>query len=338
MYRSTRSLNSLIFASSHMAHFSCPPEVSAMPRRRSITSQVIGRCIRGGVSCAHGTAASRGRRALAGVAFASPPESARSRSRGRHIDPASLVSRDWAGTTEPRYAVASRRAARRAPARAQRIAGSGGLRAGLPRALTRGPGTRPARTAIDLVLAGHEPFPAIAVDRHWRLVAANEAVELLLRGVDQDLLQQPVNVLRVALHPNGLAPRTVNLVEWRAHLLARLRHQIELTADPELIKLLNELQRYPVAWSAKPPPAPPGAAIVLPFQLQTEHGIVTLISTVTVFGTPIDVTVAELALECFYPADTATADILQRAAAIRRDFRARSGTVSHADGRRSDMQ
>jgi len=170
------------------------------------------------------------------------------------------------------------------------------------------------------------------------LVAANEAVELLLRGVDQDLLQQPVNVLRVALHPNGLAPRTVNLAEWRAHLLARLRHQIELTADPELIKLLNEIQTYPVARSAKPPPAPPGAAIVLPFQLQTEHGIVSLISTVTVFGTPIDVTVAELALECFYPADTATADILQRAAAIRRDFRARSGTVRPADGRRLDRQ
>jgi len=200
------------------------------------------------------------------------------------------------------------------------------------------PALAAARTAIDLVLAGHEPFPAIAVDRHWRLVAANEAVELLLRGVDQDLLQQPVNVLRVALHPNGLAPRTVNLAEWRAHLLARLRHQIELTADPELIKLLNEIQTYPVARSAKPPPAPPGAAIVLPFQLQTEHGIVSLISTVTVFGTPIDVTVAELALECFYPADTATADILQRAAAIRRDFRARSGTVRPADGRRLDRQ
>src|SRR5215469_10066139 len=201
------------------------------------------------------------------------------------------------------------------------------------------PALAAARSAIDLVLDGHEPFPAIAVDRHWRLVAANEAVELLLQGVDQDLLQQPVNVLRLALHPNGLAPRTVNLAEWRAHLLARLRRQIELTADPELIKLLNELQRYPVPRSAKPPSsAQPGAAIVLPFQLQTEHGIVSLISTVTVFGTPIDVTVAELALECFYPADTATADILQRAAAIRRDFRARSGTVRPADGRRLDRQ
>src|SRR5215467_11670524 len=201
------------------------------------------------------------------------------------------------------------------------------------------PALAAARTAIDLVLAGHEPFPAIAVDRHWRLVAANEAVELLLRGVDQDLLQQPVNVLRVALHPNGLAPRTVNLAEWRAHLLARLSRQIELTADAELIKLLNELQRYPAARSAKPPSsASLGAAVVLPFQLQTEHGIVSLISTVTVFGTPIDVTVAELALECFYPADAATADILQRAAAIRRDSRARSGTVRPADGRRLDRQ
>jgi len=201
------------------------------------------------------------------------------------------------------------------------------------------PALAAARAAIDLVLAGHEPFPAIAVDRHWRLVSANKAVGLLLAGVDQDLLRQPVNVLRVALHPNGLAPRTVNLAEWRAHLLARLRRQIELTADPDLIKLLDELQKYPAARSPKPPSAaPPGAAIVLPFQLQTEHGIVTLISTVTVFGTPIDVTVAELALECFYPADAATADILQRAAAIRRDFRARSGTVSPADGGRSDMQ
>ena len=131
------------------------------------------------------------------------------------------------------------------------------------------PALAAARTAIDLVLAGHEPFPAIAVDRHWRLVAANEAVELLLRGVDQDLLQQPVNVLRVALHPNGLAPRTVNLAEWRAHLLARLRRQIELTADPDLIKLLNELERYPVTRSAKPPSsASLDAAVVLPFQLR----------------------------------------------------------------------
>jgi hypothetical protein len=167
------------------------------------------------------------------------------------------------------------------------------------------------------------------VDRHWRLVSANKAVGLLLAGVE-DLLRQPVNVLRVALHPNGLAPRTVNLAEWRSHLLARLRRQIELTADPDLIKLLDELQKYPAARSAKPPSsALSGTAVVLPFQLQTEHGIVSLIGTVTVFGTPIDVTAAELALECFYPADVATADILQRAAAIRRDSQAWSGI---ADG------
>jgi len=131
------------------------------------------------------------------------------------------------------------------------------------------PALAAARAAIDLVLAGHDPFPAIAVDRHWKLVSANMAAGLLLAGVDQDLLRQPVNVLRLALHPNGLAPRTVNLAEWRAHLLARLRRQIELTADPHLIKLLNELERYPVTRSAKPPSsASLGAAVVLPFQLR----------------------------------------------------------------------
>ena len=128
---------------------------------------------------------------------------------------------------------------------------------------SRDPALAAAGTAIDLVLAGHEPFPAIAVDRHWKLVSANKAVGLLLAG-GQDLLRQPVNALRVALHPNGLAPRTVNLAVWRAHLLARLRRQIELTADPDLIELLNELQKYPAARSAKPPSsAPPDAAVVL---------------------------------------------------------------------------
>src|SRR5215471_1037720 len=295
MYRSTRSSNSLIFASSHTAHFSCPPEVSAMPRRRSITSQVIGRCIRGGVSCAmaqqlHGVGEHlrewRLRRRLSQLDLALEADIST-----RHLSfletGRAQPSRDMLLHLAEQLDVPLRE-------RNVLLVAAGYAPVFRERSL-EDPAFAAARTAIDLVLAGHEPFPAIAVDRHWSLVAANEAVELLLRGVNQDLLQQPVNVLRVALHPNGLAPRTVNLVEWRAHLLARLRHQIELTADPELIKLLNELQGYPVARSAKPPPAPPGAAIVLPFQFQTEHGIVTLISTVTVFGTPIDVTVAELA-------------------------------------------
>jgi hypothetical protein len=133
-------------------------------------------------------------------------------------------------------------------------------------------------------------------------------------------MRPPVNVLRLALHPDGLAPRTVNLVEWRMHLLMRLRRQIELTADCKLIELLEELEKYPAPRGGRLPAVPhPAAAVVLPLQLETEHGVVSLISTTTVFGTPIDVTVAELALECFYPADAKTRDILERAAAGRRD-------------------
>jgi transcriptional regulator with XRE-family HTH domain len=174
-----------------------------------------------------------------------------------------------------------------------------------------------ARAAIDLVLAGHEPFPALAVDRHWQQIAANSAVALLAAGVAPHLLQPPINVLRVALHPEGLAPRTLNLAEWRAHLLARLRRQIELSADPALIDLLRELETYPAPSVGRRHAADAGTAetAVLPFRLETDHGVVSLFSTVTIFGTPIDVTVAELALECFYPADPATAAILRRAAA-----------------------
>jgi hypothetical protein len=165
-----------------------------------------------------------------------------------------------------------------------------------------------------------------AVDRHWNLVCANRAVELLLTGISDDLMRPPVNVLRLALHPEGLAPRTRNLAEWRMHLLARLRRQVELTADPALIELLKELETYPAPRGGRPPASDRrGAAVVLPFELQTAHGILSLFSTTTVFGTPIDVTVAELALECFYPADAATAHILQRTAATRCDMPALPG-------------
>ena len=175
------------------------------------------------------------------------------------------------------------------------------------------------RTAIDLVLAGHEPYPAVAVDRRWNLVSANQAVGLLIAGVSEKLMRPPVNALRLALHPEGLAPRTVNLAEWRSHLLVRLRRQIEMTADAELIALLKELETYPAPHGGhlvQPPPA--AAAVLLSLRLQTGEGLLSLFSTVTVFGTPIDVTVAELALECFYPADAATAEILQRMAKTRR--------------------
>jgi transcriptional regulator with XRE-family HTH domain len=177
------------------------------------------------------------------------------------------------------------------------------------------PALAPARQAIDLVLAGHEPFPALAVDRHWTLVAANKAIAPLLTGVsDEGLLKPPVNVLRLALHPNGLAPHTANLPEWREHLLERLRHQIVVTGDAGLAELLAELEAYPVGASRRATKVRDYGGIVVPFELRTETGLLTFFSTVTVFGTPVDITLSELALESFFPANAETADILRRLA------------------------
>ena len=172
-----------------------------------------------------------------------------------------------------------------------------------------------ARQAVERVLKGHEPFPALAVDRHWQLVSANANVAPLLAGVDEALLKPPVNVLRLSLHPSGLAPRIANLTEWRAHLLMRLRTQIGQTADAVLIDLLAELSKFPATNMLKPlmpPPRDESAGVFVPFQLVTDAGKLSFLSTTTVFGTPIDVTLSELALECFFPADEATAQALQR--------------------------
>jgi transcriptional regulator with XRE-family HTH domain len=175
-----------------------------------------------------------------------------------------------------------------------------------------------ARQAVELVIQGHAPYPALAVDRHWTLVAANDAVPLMLAGVDAALLRPPVNVMRLALHPEGLAPRIVNLPEWRNHLLERVRRQVEASADPVLVALLDELRGYPVPYSPRPPqPVRDHTGIVLPFELVTEAGVLAFFGTTTVFGTPIDVTLSELALECFYPADAVTAEFLQRAGKAR---------------------
>jgi transcriptional regulator with XRE-family HTH domain len=176
------------------------------------------------------------------------------------------------------------------------------------------PSLTAARQAVDLVLAAHEPFPALAVDRHWTMVAANKAVAPLLAGIDAALLKPPVNVLRLSLHPKGLAPRIANLTEWRTHLLSRLRQQIEATADETLSALLEELKLYPAqgAASGRPRPARDYAGIVVPLELTTPGGTLAFFSTTTVFGTPVDVTLAELAVEAFFPADAATAEALRR--------------------------
>ena len=176
-----------------------------------------------------------------------------------------------------------------------------------------------ARGAIELVLKGHEPFPALAIDRHWNLLAANAALGPMLAGVaDRSLLEPPINVLRLSLHPEGLAPRIANLVEWRAHLLDRLRRQIAVTSDPVLADLLRELSAYPVndtlAELHAGLPTDHGGVLV-PLELVTDAGLLSFISTTTVFGTPRDITLSELALEAFFPANAATAAILRRLSA-----------------------
>ncbi|MEF3131788.1 helix-turn-helix transcriptional regulator [Rhizobium sp. 268] len=173
------------------------------------------------------------------------------------------------------------------------------------------PALEPARRAIDMVLKAHQPFPALAIDRHWTLIAANAALAPLISGIaDPSLLEPPVNVLRLSLHPQGLAPRIANLPEWRAHLIDRLRQQISASGDPVLERLLKELLSYPVPEAANDAHSD-HAGIAVPLKLSTKAGPLSLISTTTVFGTPVDITLSELAVESFFPADEETAAILR---------------------------
>jgi transcriptional regulator with XRE-family HTH domain len=174
------------------------------------------------------------------------------------------------------------------------------------------PALAAARQAVELVLKGHEPHPALAVDRHWNMVASNRMVAPLLEGVDPALLKPPVNVLRLSLHPQGVAPRIVNLGQWRAHLFGRLRQLFQATADPVLAALLDELQRYPGP-AVQDDLRLDGEllGVVLPLRLRTPAGVMSFISTTTVFGSPVDVTLQELAVESFFPADEQTAQALR---------------------------
>ena len=170
------------------------------------------------------------------------------------------------------------------------------------------PSLAAARAAIDLILKGHEPYPALAIDRHWTMLAANAAVAPLLAMVDPELMVRPINVLRLSLHPKGLARRIVNLAEWRAHLLERLKHQIHITADPVLVALMKELRA--LGADGAEPDLPDTSEVFVPMRLETPHGVLSLFSATTVFGTPVDVTLSEIAIESFFPADERTREIL----------------------------
>lgn len=174
------------------------------------------------------------------------------------------------------------------------------------------PALGPVMAAVRTLLAAHEPFPALAVDRHWTILAANRAVAPLLDGVAPALLAPPANALRISLHAEGLAPRIRNLAEWRDHVLARLARQVEATADPVLATLRDELAACPApAPLSGAPGAPAAPAIAVKLRLAVGEAELSLISTTTVFGTPLDVTLAELALETFLPADAASAERLR---------------------------
>lgn len=170
------------------------------------------------------------------------------------------------------------------------------------------PALAAARQAVETVLKAHEPYPALAVDRHWNLVSANAMIAPFLTGVAPSLLAPPINVMRLSFHPQGIAPLTVNLDEWCAHLLERLHRQCEATADPVLIALYDELKTYPIPARKTPHLVGAENSLAVPFQMRMGDDVLSFISTTMVFGTPLDVTLSELALETFFPADDKTAD------------------------------
>jgi transcriptional regulator with XRE-family HTH domain len=182
------------------------------------------------------------------------------------------------------------------------------------------PGLSAARGAVERILEGHEPHPALAVDRGWTLLFANRAARALMAGASPALLAAPVNVLRLSLHPQGLGPRLGAWRAWRAHVLARLRRELELTADARLAALIAEIEGYPVPAGAPPGRAggpDPLAGVAAPFELRTPQGRLRFLTATTVFGTAVDVTLSELTVETFLPADEATAAALRELARAR---------------------
>lgn len=169
---------------------------------------------------------------------------------------------------------------------------------------------RGALQAVDRVLAAHEPFPGLAVDRHWTMLRANRMVAPLLGAASPSLLTPPINVIRLSLHPNGLWPLIVNADEWRAHILARLSRQVRDTGDRQLAMLFDEVKGY-VPGPAHAAHVPAGGDVVIPFQLRMPIGTLSFISTTLLFGSPTEVTLSELAVELFFPADIATSEALR---------------------------
>jgi transcriptional regulator with XRE-family HTH domain len=172
---------------------------------------------------------------------------------------------------------------------------------------------RYVREAIERLLASHDPCPAFVIDRHWDVVARNASTAVLLNDIAPELLVPPVNALRLALHPSGLAPRIVNLAEWSAYLLRRLDHQMLTAADARLAELAGEVRSYPGVAEPGQEAANPVDRVFVPMHLTNGLHEFRLLNMVATFGTALDVTAAELVIEAFYPADPATAQALDGA-------------------------
>jgi transcriptional regulator with XRE-family HTH domain len=169
------------------------------------------------------------------------------------------------------------------------------------------PEMAPVKNAIDRILEGHDPYPAVVVDRRWELMAANASVQLFTRLAATHLLEPPANALRITLHPEGMAPHIRNLPEWRAHLLERLRRQIAVTNDDQLATLYAELADYPGGEATL---SAHEHGIAVPLRIEVDGAELAFVSTIATFGTAVDITLAELSIEAFFPADAATADFL----------------------------
>ncbi|MFF4489508.1 helix-turn-helix domain-containing protein [Streptomyces sp. NPDC001544] len=167
------------------------------------------------------------------------------------------------------------------------------------------------REGLERLLHGYEPYPALVVDATYDVVTANRGITMLLEGVPESLLVPPLNAMRLTLHPEGLAPRIRNLREWRGHLLAQMERQIALHRSQALRALYEEVAAYPVPEEGPvDEPADPVAYFALPMRIEHEGRILSFVSSISTFNTPMDVTVAELAIETFLPADPATAKYL----------------------------
>ncbi len=176
------------------------------------------------------------------------------------------------------------------------------------------PSMATVRASLQRMLDAHDPYPAVVIDRCWNVVSANRAGMVMVHDLPEHLLGPPLNVYRASLHPDGLARRTTNFVEWAGYLLGTLQRTILLTGDPVLTALQAEVLSYPNV--AQVAPLLPGRdheepPLLVPFRISTPVGEVAMFTTLTTFGTPLDVTLDELAVELFYPADDESADRLR---------------------------